>query len=104
MSDDVRQFLRRGSGAPKLSWGFEQVWRRSQKRRVRRVVAGAATALAVVAATAVGVAALTSQRETGDRIAPSGEDRGAPLLGGTWAEIPAAPIGGRYGHAAVWSG
>jgi N-acetylneuraminic acid mutarotase len=71
---------------------------------VRRVVAGAATAVAVVAATAVGVAALTSLRETGDRIAPSGEDRGAPLLEATWAEIPAAPIGGRYGHAAVWSG
>jgi hypothetical protein len=103
MSDEVRQLLRRGSGSPQVSWGFQQVWRRSQNRRARRVAAGAAAAVAVVAAMTVGVAAFTSLRE-GARIAPSGEGRVTPLLEATWEEIPTAPIGGRYGHAAVWTG
>lgn len=99
MSDEVRHLLRRGSKLPQLSWGFEEVWQRSQRLRLRRLAAGVASTAAIIAVATFGVTSITWTRgadERGNRIAPAESAR--------WQPIPDAPIKARLRNPAVWTG
>lgn len=104
MSDDTRALLRRGAGAPSPSWGFDTVWRRSRRQRGRNVALKSTAAVGVVALGAVGAPLIRSNVVADDRgrVAPAGEGTWRPSA--TWQRIPAAPIEGRYGNAAAWTG
>jgi DNA-binding beta-propeller fold protein YncE len=49
MSPDIRELLHAAVGTPRSSTGFEAIWRRSRKLRVRKIVASGAGAVAMVA-------------------------------------------------------
>jgi N-acetylneuraminic acid mutarotase len=106
MSDEVRQLLRRGSGSPQLSWGFEQVWRRSQDRRKRRVASRLVISAALVAAATFGVTSITFTRDenAGNDGATDGANRISPFGATLWEIIPAAPIKPRASNVAAWTG
>jgi hypothetical protein len=68
-------------------------------RRRRRVAGGAAAmALVALAAVAVAVPGLGGDGDARPDPAP------APQLGGTWRDLPAAPIDGRWGAVGAWTG
>ncbi len=100
MSDEMRELLHRGAGVPEPSWGFESVWRRSRRRRIRGMTVKTVTTIGILAVVAISVASITPSQdvdEPRDRIAPA--DGSA-----TWRPISAAPIQGRYNNVGVWTG
>jgi hypothetical protein len=105
MSDEARDLLRRAAGTPRPSWGFDTVWRRSQRQRTRNVALKAVAAVGVVAVAAISVPLIRSNEiadDRGSRIATPGRGKWQPSA--TWERVPAAPIEGRYGNVAVWTG
>lgn len=82
---------------PRPAWGFDSVWRRSQRQRARNRAVTAIAAAGIVGVVAVGMPLIGSNQRADDhRIAPAGN--------ATWRRIPAAPIEGRAGNIAVWTG
>jgi N-acetylneuraminic acid mutarotase len=106
MSDEVRHLLRRGSGSPQVSWGFQQVWRRSQNRRKRRVASRLVITAALIAAATFGVTSITFTRNENAGIdsATDGPNRISPFGATRWEVIPAAPIKARAANVAAWTG
>lgn len=99
MSDEMRDFLRRGVSASRPAWGFEILWRRSRRRRIYENTLRGVGAVAVVAVGAVTIASIDIDARRAIRSAPA-----APVTEATWERMPAAPIKGRYHNVAVWSG
>lgn len=97
MSDEVRELLRRGAGSSRPAWGFDSVWRRTQRQRARNTALKTIATVAIVIVVAVGVPLIRSNQSAEDR-------RIAPVGKATWQRIPAAPIDGRTGNVAVWTG
>lgn len=102
MPDDLSEFLRRGAGAARPAWGFDEVWRRARRQRVRNSALMALSAAAIVGAIGISGFLLTEIDERGSRVAPAQKGRGES--GATWEGIPAAPIEARAGNLAVWTG
>jgi N-acetylneuraminic acid mutarotase len=97
MSDEVRELLRRGAGRSRPAWGFDSVWRRTQRQRARTTALKALATVGIVIVVAVGVPLIRSNQSADDR-------RIAPVGKATWQPIPASPIEGRAGNVAVWTG
>ena len=105
MSDEMRELLRRGAEGSPVSWGFDAVWRRSQRQRARNIALKAVAAVGVVVVAAISVPLIRSTEITGDRGSrTTPADKGKWQPRGTWERIPEAPIDGRYGNVAVWTG
>ena len=117
MSDEMRDFLHRGARAPKPTWGFETLSRRSQRRRiyektVRGVAALAVVTVGAVTITSIDIGSLLDRhndaapvtRNGGPYAGSTDPDRDPDLSDATWQRMPAAPIGGRYDNVAVWTG
>jgi N-acetylneuraminic acid mutarotase len=102
MPDEIRELLRRGAGAPRPSWGFDTVWRRRQRQRTRDVALKSVAAVGIVALGAISVPVIRSNVTADDRGAPAGKATWQPDA--TWQRIPPAPVKGRYGNVAVWTG
>lgn len=97
MSDEVRELLRRGAGMPRPPWGFDSVWRRTQRQRARNTVLKAIVTVGIVTVVAVGSPLIRSNQNAADR-------RIAPVGKASWQPIASAPIEGRAGNVAVWTG
>lgn len=105
MPDELSEVLRRGSGAARPTWGFDDVWRRARRQRVRNSALTALSAAAIVGVIAISLPLLSSRGEIDERgkqIAPA--QKGSWEPNATWQRIPDAPLEGRYGNVAVWTG
>lgn len=99
MLDETCEFLDRGARVSTPTWGFETIWRRSERRRIFNRVGGAAAFAGMVMVVALAVSAIDLERPAQTPNPPA-----APAVEATWQRMPAAPVEGRYRNVAVWTG
>jgi N-acetylneuraminic acid mutarotase len=123
MTRDIRDVLREAAPKHVSAGSFEDIWHRSTRLRVRRRASIAALCVGTLALGALLVGGLTNREMATPKNGPvppaggaSGESARTPtdsppppeetdlVLGGTWEKIPRAPIEGRQGNIAAWTG